>query len=82
MEGEVKISLNDFLNLQDKALEGEKKVQEIVKQASIFKQEASLLLNFIAKKHDIGIIVAEFNKQSKRCFIKMEDGELEMQIMV
>jgi len=82
MEGEVKISLNDFLDLQEKALEGERKVQEIVKQASVFKQEASLLLNFIAKKYDIGVIVAEFNKKSKRCFIKIENEELEMQIMI
>jgi hypothetical protein len=83
MKGTVTIPLDDYLELQRVAQEGEAKAKEIAMQASIFRQEASLLLNFIASKYDVGLIVAEFNKQSKKCFVQIEeDKTLDIQIIV
>ena len=82
MEGEVKISLGDFLTLSQQKQQAEDKYVEVSAHAELFRREASALLNAIYQTRDISGFIKEYNKVSEGGFIEVdtEASTIELQI--
>lgn len=75
MEGVVKISLEDLDSLREEVSKRRNELLSLTQHYGQYLKELELLLNFIAKKHDILPIVKEFNKQVSTGVIEYDDED-------